>query len=292
VLLSVVVFAAVEVLPGDAATARTGGRADAARLALLREATGLDEPLWRRWLTWSSGLLRGDWGTSLLTDRPVADLVLPRLAATAVLTGVALLVAAPLVVALAWLVGTARPGRSRVGGAVLTALAAVPQAVVVAVLVLVLAGLLRWLPAVSLLPPGVAPLRRPEVLVLPALALALPSAAWGGALLAGVVADACAAPHVRDARVRGMPPWRVHRDHVAPFVLAPAVRVLAAVAAGAVSSAALVETVFGYRGLGELLVGAVAGRDAPVVAVTGLLGGLVVVAGAAVADLVALAVAR
>jgi len=285
--VSAAVFAATEVLPGDAAQARTGGRASAEQLAEVRRAAGLDRPAPVRWAGWLAGLARGDAGRSLRSDRPVAELVAGRLPATAALAGLALAGAVPLALAGGWL---AARGPRRVRGPVAAAVAAaagVPPAVVAAGLVALLAGALGWLPPVSLLPAAGSPLARPELLVLPALSLALPSAAYGAGLLRGAVADAAAAPHVADAVLRGVPAWRVEVRHVLPAVLAPAARMLAVVAGGLVAGTAVVETLFGYAGLGELLAGAVANRDVPVVQAVALLAATAVLAGLFLADAVA-----
>ena len=283
--VSVVVFAATEALPGDAAQARTAGRATVAQLAEVRADTGLDAAAWRRYLEWTTGLLRGDAGVSLLTDRPVTDLLGQRLPATATLAAAALLVAVPLMLVLAWLAGSASPA-GRVVAAAVTVTAAVPQVVIAAALTVLFAGMLAWLPPVSLLPAGGGP-PPVQVLALPAASLALPAAAYGAMLLRGLVADTLARPHVADARLRGLPPWRVAVLHVGPFLLAPAARIVAVVAGGLIAATAVVETMFGYAGLGELLVGAVATRDTPVVQAVAMLAAAAVVAGLFVADVIA-----
>ncbi|MEU4777385.1 ABC transporter permease [Micromonospora sp. NPDC023633] len=282
--VSVVVFAATETLPGDAAAARTAGRADAAQLAELRARTGLDQPAWQRYLDWAAGLAHGDAGVSLLSDRPVTDLIGQRLPATAALALAALAVAVPTMLALAWLAAVPST-MGRLASAVATVLAAVPQVVVAAGLIALFAGALTWLPPVSLLPVGGVPDLR--VLALPALAMALPSAAYGATLLRGAVADTLARAHVRDAHLRGVPRRRIVVHEVGPFLLAPTARIVAVVAGGMVAASALVETLFGYAGLGELLTGAVANRDTPVVQAVAMLAAVVVLAGLLVADLVA-----
>ncbi|MFV2176683.1 ABC transporter permease subunit [Actinomadura sp. LOL_011] len=278
--VSLPVFAATALLPADAAEHRTGGRADAVRLAELRAELGLDRPVWERYLTWAGGMLRGDPGTSLLTGRPVGELVAERLPATLALAGCALAVAIPLALLLAWLIGA-----SRLFAGFAAAVAAVPQVVFAAGLAVVFAGVLGWLPPVSLLPPGGAP--PAEVHVLPALALAIPAAAFAAGPLGGAVADASRRPHVRDAVARGVPAGRVALRHVAPFVLAPAVRMLALLTGGLLAATAVVEVLFGYAGLGELLVSSIGTRDAPVVQAVALLAALPVLAGLAVADVLA-----
>jgi peptide/nickel transport system permease protein len=283
--VSALVYAATEALPGDAAQARTAGRATVQQLAQVRAQTGLDQPVWQRYLGWMMGLLRGDAGTSLLSDRPVADLIGQRLPATATLAVAALAVTVPVMFLLAGAAGTSSTLGRLVSGAV-TLVAAVPQVVVAAGLTALFAGILAWLPPVSLLSPGggIPGLR---VLALPVLTLALPSAAYGAALLRGAVADTLAQPHVRDADLRGLARWRVALVHVLPFLLAPAARIVAVVAGGLVAATAVVETLFGYAGLGELMTGAVANRDTPVVQAVAMLAAAVVLAGLLVADVLA-----
>jgi len=281
--VAVLVFLATALLPTDAARARTGGRAGAADLAALRAELGLDRPLWTRIAGWATGLVRGDLGTSLVSGRPVADLLGARLPATLALMAAAALVAVPLLLVGAWAAGR----RPRTAAPVLVAVAAVPQVVVAAGLVAVFAGALRWFPAVSFVPVSGSVWDRPSSLVLPAVALAVPAAAFGAGLLGGAVADALALPHVRAARVRGLPEPLILVRHVLPRLVPASLRVTTLVAAGMLASSALVETVFGYAGLGELLVGAVSTGDSPVVQAIAVLSGAVVVVCLAVADVAA-----
>lgn len=284
VAVSALVFGATELLPSDAAESRTAGRATAEQLAQVREGLGLDRPGWRRYLSWLAGLCRGDAGTSLVTDRPVAAMVAERLPATLTLTGCALAAAVPLMLVLAWLVGAAPPRWRGPLTALATGLAAVPQVVFAAGLVVVFSAVLGWLPPVSLLPAEGSPLADPRPLVLPSLALAVPAAAFGAGLLGGAVADTARRPHVRDAVARGLPRHRVAVRHVAPFLLAPAARVLALTAGALLAAAAVVEMMFGYAGLGELLVSSIGTRDTPVVQAVAMLAAATVLAGTAVAD--------
>ncbi|WP_235854314.1 ABC transporter permease [Nonomuraea aridisoli] len=284
VAVSVLVFCATELLPSDAAQSRTGGRAGAEQLERLRAELGLDVPAWQRHLSWLAGLCRGEAGTSLVTDRPVVQIVAERLPATLTLAGCALAVAVPLTLLLAWLVGTAAPRWRGPLSTVVTGVAAVPQVVFATGLIVVFAVVLGWLPPVSLLPAAGAPLFDLELLTLPALSLAVPAAAFGAGLLGGAVADTVRRPHVRDAVARGLPRHRVALRHVAPFLLAPAVRVLALTASALVAATAVIEMMFGYAGLGELLVSSIGTRDTPVVQAVAMLAAVVVLAGSAVAD--------
>jgi peptide/nickel transport system permease protein len=285
--VSVAVFWATELLPSDAAQTRAGGGATAGQLAGLRGRLGLDRPAWERYATWLGRLGRGDAGTSLVTGRPVGDVIAERLPATLALAGCGLAVALPLMLLLAWLAGAAPPRLRGLFSALVIGLAAVPQVVFAAGLVALLAGALAWLPPVSLLSAGESPFERPELLILPTLSLAVPAAAFGAGLLGGAVADTVRRPHVTDAAARGLPPWLVAVRHVTPFLLAPAARVVAMVMGGLLAATALVETMFGYVGMGELLISAVATRDAPVVQAVGMLTAAVVLAGLLAADALA-----
>ncbi|MQS09849.1 ABC transporter permease [Streptomyces alkaliphilus] len=280
---TVVVFAATELLPGDAGATRDAGRATEEEIAARRAELGLDRPAPVRYLLWLGGLLTGDPGRSLITGRPVAEILGERLPATTALVVVSLLLTT-LLTALALLLAHLRGGR---GGAIAAGLAAVPQPAWAAILGGVLAGLLGWVPPVSLLPPGGSAWSSPQALVLPALTLALPSAAYATGLLQGVLADTLRRPHVVDAERRGLSPLAVLWRHVVPFLWVPALRVGALLAGGITAGTALVETIFGYPGIGGLLVSAVAVRDIPVVQAAALPPILVLLAGILVADLVA-----
>jgi peptide/nickel transport system permease protein len=285
-----VIFLVTDALPGDAADIRIGGRATAEQLAHLRAAAGLDRPLTARYLGWLAGILTGEPGHSLITGRPVAELIGQRVSVTITLAVAALAVAVPLMLVLAWsAVRGSRPLRAMVtvltvGGA------ALPQVVVAAGLVALLSATWNLVPPVSLLPPGTDAWRRPDLLVLPVLTLALPSAAYGAGLLRGAVADAVSRPFVRDAELRGMAPAVVLLRYVLPVIAPSAARLLAVLAGGLIAGTAVAETLFGLAGLGELLVTAIGTRDIPVVQAVALLAAAVVVTGLLAADAVALGI--
>ncbi|RVX41391.1 peptide/nickel transport system permease protein [Nonomuraea polychroma] len=281
---SVVIFLCTAALPGDAADALGGGRATPEELARLRAEQGLDRPLHIRYLDWLSGVLTGEPGASLITGRPVAELVAQRAGVTVALAGAALAVSVPLTAALSWAaVSGPRRLRSAVN-ALIVAGAALPQAVVAAALVAWLSAAWGWFPPVSMLPAGEPPWRRPDLLALPALTLALPAAAYGAALLRGAIADVLARPYVRDAELRGLSPVTIGLRYVLPMVAAPATRLLAVLLGGLVAGTAVAETLFGLAGLGELLVTAISTRDVPVVQSVAILAAAVVVAGLFAAD--------
>jgi peptide/nickel transport system permease protein len=288
VLLSALVFVGVDLLPGDPVTSRLGATATPERIAEARARAGLDRPLAERYLDWAGGLLRGDLGTSA-SGRAVTDVLSDRVANSVLLAGLALALLVPFSLALGTWAGL-RAGR-RGDRLVTTAsllVVAVPEFVTAGVLVLVFAIGLGWLPAVSLVPAGTSPLAVPDVLVLPVASLLLLGLAYAVRVIRAATAAAAAAraPHVEFARLNGAGRGELLRHAVLPAVLPVAVQVWLVTGVGLVGGAVLVESVFGYPGIGTLLVSAVQTGDLPIVqALTMILGAAMLLA-LVVADLV------
>ncbi|GEL23098.1 metal transporter [Pseudonocardia sulfidoxydans NBRC 16205] len=279
VLLSLLVFVGVDLLPGDAANARLGASATPARLAETRQRLGLDRPVLVRYADWAGGLLRGDLGTSV-SGTPVSAILGGRVANSALLAGLTTILLVPISLVVGMWAGL-RPGSRRDRGVAVASLlfVAAPEFVTAGLLVLVFAIGLGVLPAVSLIPPGAGPLDRPAALVLPVLALLLLHASYAVRMIRATIAATVRAPHVEFARLNGEPPRDVVRHAVLPAVLPVALQVWLLTAAALVGGTVLVERVFGYPGIGEVLVTAVRTGDLPVAqALVMVLGAGVVVA--------------
>jgi peptide/nickel transport system permease protein len=279
VLLSVLVVVGVDLLPGDPVTSRLGATATPERIAEARTRAGFDRPLTERYLDWAGGLLRGDLGTSA-SGRAVTDVLSDRVANSALLAGLTLAALVPLSLAVGTWAGL-RAGRR--GDRIVTTAAllfvAVPEFVTAGALVLVFAIGLGWLPAVSLVPAGTSPLAVPEVLVLPVTSLLLLGLAYAVRVIRAATAAAARAPHVEFARLNGSGRGDLLRHAVLPAVLPVAVQVWLLTGVGLVGGAVLVESVFGYPGIGALLVSSVQTGDLPVVqALTMVLGAAMLVA--------------
>ncbi len=285
-LLSVLVFVGVDLLPGDPVTSRIGATATPERIADARARAGLDRPLAERYLHWAAGLPRGDLGTSA-SGRPVVDVLSDRVGNSALLAGLAVALLVPLSLALGTWAGL-RAGR-RGDRWVTTAsllVVAVPEFVTAGALVLVFAIGLGWLPAVSLVPAGTSPLAVPEVLVLPVVSLLLLGLAYAVRVIRAATAAAARAPHVEFARLNGAGRGEVLRHAVLPAVVPVAVQVWLVTGVGLVGGAVLVESVFGYPGVGTLLVSAVQTGDLPVVQALTMVLGAAMLAALVLADLV------
>ncbi|MDO4609793.1 ABC transporter permease [Corynebacterium sp.] len=261
-----VTWAVMTALPGDPAVmaSRTG---DPATVARLRAEMGLDRPFAVRWAQWAAGIATGDGGELLAAGTPTWRAV----AGPARNSAALLLLTLPLMWLIGWATGAAagmRAGSRRdaalSGGAQATL--SVPDFALTTLLVVVLAGILRWLPAVSILPPGASPFARPEALIIPVLAIVAPGAAWLQRMVRGAVADAAAQPHVRAARLSGAHPATVLLRDIAPVARGPLAQASAGVVPYAIAGTVVVENVTGYPGAGTLLASLIAGREADAVA--------------------------
>jgi peptide/nickel transport system permease protein len=275
-LLSIVVFAAVALLPGDAATAILGRDATPARVAALRAELHLEDSVFAQYLTWISGVVHGDFGMSAAAQVPVSELLHDRILNTAFLVLVAALVAVPLPIVLG--VWTALRRDTPAEGLLTTTLlvlAAVPEFVLGITLVFVFAtGVVQWFPAVSLLAPGERPWSDPAVLILPAATLVLAVVPYVSRIMRGSMIEVLESDYIAMARLSGLPERWVIWRHGLPNAIAPALQVTALQLAWMVGGVVLVEVVFSYPGIGSALVDAVSHRDIPVVqAITLLAGG-------------------
>ncbi|MFF3066780.1 ABC transporter permease [Kitasatospora sp. NPDC057936] len=282
VVLLAAVFAAVGLLPGDAAGATSDRGVTAADLAARRAALGLDRPVAQRFLDWMTGLPTGDLGTTA-RGRHVTDVLAGPFPNTLLLGGLALVLSTVGALALGgW--SALRPGgrTDRAVDALSTAAFALPEFVVSVGLLLLLSQWTGWLPAVTLTGPDGSP-ESWTMTVLPLLSLAVPQIGWNTRIVRGALADQAALPHVQAAIVDGLPRRRVLGHHMLPGAL-PAIAVGIATSAGMLlGGTVVVETLFNYPGIGAVLAGAITDRDTPLVA------GVVAAAGTAVSLLLLLA---
>ncbi|MFE5814856.1 ABC transporter permease [Streptomyces sp. NPDC056479] len=281
-VLLAVVFAAVELLPGDAANATSERGESAADLAERRHLLGLDRPVLERFWDWMTGLPTGDLGTSARGES-VADLLSRPFPNTLLLGGLALLLTLVASVALGCS-AAAKPGGplDRAVSASATGILALPEFVVAVALVLVFALWTDWLPAVTLTDADGSPSSW-EMLVLPVLALAIPQIGWNTRIVRAALADEAKAPHIETAVLDGLPRHRILTHHLLPGALPTITAGIATSTGMLLGGAVVVETIFNYPGIGSVLAGAVADRDSPVIA------GVVAVTGVVITGVLLLA---
>ncbi|MFC8295203.1 ABC transporter permease [Streptomyces sp. NPDC057242] len=263
---SFVVFAVLRLVPGDPAAVLAGPDASAETEAAIRARLGLDEPLPAQYLHWLGDLLTGDLGPSYAIGGQTADLIADGLGATVELTLGALLFVVVLGAAFGILGATSRNAWVRTAVRVLTTGAlAVPPFVTGVLLVLLFSVLLGVLPPGGRVPLLTAPDLGVQYLLLPALCLALPSAAVLGRYLKDGIERALGEDYVRTATAAGVAPRRLLWRHALPNALPPVVTLLGMQTGNLLGGAVLVEAIFAWPGLGQLAEQALVRRDYPVV---------------------------
>jgi peptide/nickel transport system permease protein len=286
-LVSAIVFTAIHVLPGNAATLILGEYATPEALRTLERDMGLDRPLVVQYASWIGSVVTGDWGVSLAMKQPVATIVGYRLRNSAFLAVTALIV----VVAVGIPLGTVaalRRGRP-LDLAIVTATyvgISIPEFVTGLALLLVLAG-----PSVGLFPTsgyveltsGVTAWARH--LVLPATTLTIVLLAHVVRQTRSGVADVLAAPYIRTARLKGASPRRIVLRHALRNALLPTITVLALDLGYLMGGIVVVEEVFAYPGMGRLIIYAVQNRDVPLLQMCALVVASVYVLANLAADL-------
>jgi peptide/nickel transport system permease protein len=278
-LVSLLVFAALLALPGDAATAILGKEATPDRVAALREQLHLNESVVSQYLHWIGGVLTGSFGTSAATQQAVSHLLSDRVANSAFLVFVAAVVAIPLSIALGvWMAMHRDRPADHVASTTTLVLAALPEFVIGIGLVLLCAtSVFHWFPAVSLLAPGEKAWQDPKVVVLPAATLVLAVTPYISRIMRGSMIEVLESEYVTMARLKGLPERTVIWRHAVPNAIVPAIQVTALQLAWMAGGIVMVEFVFSYPGIGTLLVEAVGNRDMPVVqTITMLAAGLYV----------------
>jgi peptide/nickel transport system permease protein len=265
--VSIIVFAATQVLPGNAATAVLGQSGTPQRVAQLEAQMHLNRPAVVQYASWIGGILHGNPGTSLVANQSVASIVLPRVLASAALVILAAVIGVTIGVVGGVLAASRRSGlidqSMSLGSLIITAM---PEFVVALLLVVVFSTtVFRVLPAVSIITPGQSVLASPSQLVLPVATLVIVIVPYIFRMMRGAMLEALESDYVEMAQLRGQSVRRVLFVHALPNSLAPVIQVIGLTLLYLAGGIVVVEFVFNYRGLGQGLVNAVTTRDIPTI---------------------------
>ena len=264
-IISVVIFGATELLPGDLARELLGQSATEETLAALREQLGLNDPAPLRYWNWLAGVLQGDFGMSMATQKPISELVGARLGNTLFLALYAAALAVPFALLLGVLAALWRNSIfDRASNALALTAISFPEFFVAYTLIF-------WLAQSGLFPSMVritGSTTTGDLLYmafLPALTLTLVVTAHMMRMTRAAIINLLASPYIEMARLKGMSPIRVVLRHAVPNALAPIINVVALNLAYLITGVVVVEVVFVYPGLGQLMIDAVSNRDIAVV---------------------------
>jgi peptide/nickel transport system permease protein len=272
-VVSIIISLTIEMLPGDFAKSMLGQAATPETVAAFRKDIGLDRPLTVRYFDWISGVVRGDFGYSLAgagslggSRRPVADLIEPRLANTLFLAAVTAIIAVPLALILGMLAALYRNTLfDRIVNIVTLTSISSPEFFVAYILMLFLAIKLPFFHSLANVSPDTPFFERLGRIALPSLTLILVIVAHMMRMTRAAIINLLASPYIEMARLKGISPARIIYRHALPNAWAPIANVIAINLAYLIVGVVVVEVVFTYPGIGQLMVDAVSKRDLPVV---------------------------
>ena len=265
-VISLMIAFGVELLPGDLAQEILGQGATPEGLRVLRLQLGLDTPPHIRYLDWLGGMVTGDMGLSLANKRPISELIGPRLSNTLFLGGFAALIAIPVALILGILAALYRNSLYDRGVNLFTLTSiSFPEFFVAYILILFFAIKLGWFPGISNISTELSFAEKLYRTLLPAASLTLVVVAHMMRMTRASIINLLSSPYIEMAQLKGIKPLRIITRHALPNALAPIVNVIAINLAYLVVGVVIVEVVFVYPGLGQLLVDSVSKRDVPVV---------------------------
>jgi peptide/nickel transport system permease protein len=285
VLLSLIIFFAGSVLPGNPAREILGPFASERAVVALNHKLGVDRPLITQYWSWVSGLLHGDLGTSTQFNLPVSSLLFPALGRSLKLALVAFVIVVPLSI-LGGVLAALYRGRfvDRSISVTGLSLTSVPEFVSGVVLIVIFAIGLKWFPITANPPPGTSPLGQLHYLILPAIPLVFVLFGYIARMARAGTLEALDSDYVRTAVLKGLPRSVVIRRHVLRNSLLPTITVIATQTGYLIGGLVVVETLFNYPGLGRLIVTAANNKDFPMLEAGVLVIGIVYLVATLIAD--------
>ncbi|PKM74370.1 MAG: ABC transporter permease [Firmicutes bacterium HGW-Firmicutes-16] len=264
--ISVLVFLAFQIIPGDPTTRMLGTQATPEKVALLREQLGLNEPAVLRYFKWLVGFVKGDYGTSYSYNIPVSELLSGKIAITAALSGISFIMV--LVISLPLGVILARFAHSipdRIISVLNQIIMSIPAFFIGIIFTYVFGLIFKLFTPGDFIPYAEDPSKFWSFLVFPALAIALPKSAMVIKLLRSSMVKEMSEDYVRTAYSRGNSRWQVLSRHVMRNAIIPVITFLAVTLVDIIAGSIIIEQVFAIPGMGRLLLASIIGRDLPVV---------------------------
>ena len=269
---SVMIFVGVEALPGDLAEAVLGQSATPETVEAFRRELKLDLPPHVRYFSWVSSFLQGDFGTSVANGRPIADLIGWRFSNTIFLAGCTAVIAVPISIFLGILAALYRNSLfDRIISMSTLSAISLPEFFVAYILIALLSVQLIIFPSISNINDSMSFWAKIQAIVLPCLTLTLVVVAHMMRQTRAAIINILSSPFIEMAHLKGLKRLRVIVVHAFPNALSPVINVVALNLAYLVVGVVLVEVVFVYPGLGQLLVDSVSKRDLPVVQASALI---------------------
>ena len=288
-VVSMVVFSAIELLPGDACQAFLGQMAQGKRLENCRAEHNLNAPAYARYSDWAFGLASGDLGKSIKRSKPLEEIIGPRFRNTVILGLTAALVGIPLAIVLGALAALYRDRRADLWISFIAIFCmTVPEFITGTLLISFFSVWLGWLPGIVIMRADAPLLEVLSKIVLPVMTLTLVMVAHIMRMVRTSMIDVLASDFVMMSQLKGVSRVRQVVMHALPNALLPTINLIALNIAWLMGGVLVVEVVFNYPGIGRLSVNAISDRDFPLVQAIALLMASLYVALNLIADLLAL----
>jgi peptide/nickel transport system permease protein len=271
-MVSLLIFVGTEVLPGDVATAILGQNRTPEAVKAIRDSLGLNRSAPLRYADWLYHFLQGDVGKSLVNQRDIGPEIRQRLGKTLFLAGVAACVSVPLSILLGLLAAIRQNSfLDRFINALTLLTISMPEFFIGYILIVFFSVELGWFPSLAMISDKMSFWDRLHAITLPAATLVLVVLAHMMRLTRAAVINVLSSPYVEMAILKGLPPWRIVLRHALPNALAPIINAVAINLGYLIVGVVVVEVVFVFPGMGQLMVDAVSKRDVPAVQTCGLI---------------------
>ena len=286
-LLSVIVFATAQLLPGDVGRNILGGFADQHSVDLLNHQLGIDKPVTTQYAHWVGHFFRGDLGQSLQYQVPVSNLLGPSLVNSLKLALEAFVIVVPLSI-VGGVVAALKQGHFADRTITITGLSltAVPEFVTAIVLIIIFGVVLGWLPVTATAPPGAGFLTQAKFLLLPALALVMVLFGYIARIARAGTIEALDADYTRTAYLKGLSTSTVIRRHVLRNSLLPTIAVVATQMGYLIGGLVVIEKIFNYNGIGQRIYVAAQNKDITMLESGVLIVGIVYLVATLAADVI------
>ena len=285
-LVSITIFVALDVLPGDVATRALGRFATEEQLAIYRNKMNLGSPVHVRFMIWAGNAAQGDFGYSLMSERPVTDIIAPKLQNTLILAVYAFVLHIPLTLILAILSATKRNTLTDHAISVATLVGlSIPEFLLATLLLLSFAVKIPIFPVMSVLENVETYGDQLRALALPTLTLAIVVSVYSVRMLRENLIEILSSDYIKVASLKGLTTWQVAWRHAVPNALQPTLNTTALNSAYLMGGVVVVERVFAYPGMGSQLINGIQLLDIPVVEAIVLIVATVYILANLVADL-------
>ena len=265
-IVSLITFAGVEVLPGDACTTYLERQAFGAALEACYERLGLNVPAYERYISWAWGVLQGDFGYSLSGEMKINEVLGPKVKNSLVLASASILIGIPIALLLGIITALWRDKLPDIIISTVTIFSmTIPEFISATLLILVVAIWLEWLPGIVIVPTEASLSELLPNIILPVIAISMIMTAHMARMVRSSVIQVMASDYVQMAILKGVPYWKMVFKHVLPNALLPAINVVALTIAWLLGGVVVTEVVFNYPGLGRLVIESISNRDLPVV---------------------------